>query len=423
MSILTNISRRTFLKSTGAVLALPSLESFADSKSSSDNIKRMIFLGQGYGFVDDTFYPTKSGKFSDIGLTEGMSTLEKHKNDVTLLGNLINLGAHAPHEGSLTFLTGAAYSDPRNIKNTISCDQLAAEYLCKKTRYDYINLTTKENKSGHGRQVTSMSWDRKGNPVSGLSSSMEFYNKLFSASESKEQVLERIKKERSVLDTMKLNVKSVSRNIAKTDKEKLEEYFQSIRQLERSLVKQVDWISVPKPAASFQHPKKLDGEAEVKLMFDMIAMAFQTDQTRVATYMMPSQSVLSSMGITIPVHGLSHYTISAERKVEARRRDKKCMELFAYLLEKLKKTKDRNGQSLYETSVISYGTNIRSGHGIKGFPVLLSGGGIKNLNLGESIMLPMDTPLQNVWLTLLQQTGIPIDKFSSSTGTVSQILS
>lgn len=157
-------------------------------------------------------------------------------------------------------------------------------------------------------------------------------------------------------------------------------------------------------------------------MFDMIALAFQSDQTRVSSYMMPSQSVLSSMGITIPVHALSHYNISEERKINAGHRDKKCTELFGDLLDRLKEKKDLNGQRVYDNCIVSYGTNIKSSHGIKDFPLFLSGGGINNLRLGESIKLPKDTPLANVWLTLLQQAGLSIDQFSHSTGTLPELL-
>ena len=93
----------------------------------------MLFLGQGYGFVNASFYPTEAGKFSKIGLTHGLQNLKEHQNDVTLLGNLVNKGVGNPHCGSLTLLTGAAYSSPRGIKNTVSCDQVAAQYLCKDT--------------------------------------------------------------------------------------------------------------------------------------------------------------------------------------------------------------------------------------------------------------------------------------------------
>jgi hypothetical protein len=234
--------------------------------------------------------------------------------------------------------------------------------------------------------------------------------------------MRRIQTRRSVLDGMKVNANSISQQIAKTDKEKLDEFYQTIRQVELGLKRQLDWANTPKPKAPYGHPDKIDGESEVKLMFDMIALAFQTDQTRVSSYMMPSQSVLTSMGITIPVHALSHYNISEERAVNAGYRDKKCTELFGYLLDRLKEKKDVSGQSIYDSCIVSYGTNIRSSHGIKGFPLFLSGGGIKNLRLGESIMLPKDTPLANVWLTLLQQAGIKIDSFSHSTGGLNEIL-
>lgn len=419
MSRLTNVSRRSFLASASACLALPSLDTFAATNVVANPSKRMVFLGQGYGFLPE-FYPKEAGKFSEIGLTEGLSPLKKHQDDITLLGNLLNVGTTNPHCGSLTFLTGAAYSSPNSIKNSVSCDQVAAEHLCRDTRYSHLTLGT-EDKKGHGDRCLSMAWDKKGSPISGINTSLELYDKLFSATESKEQVMRRIKTRRSVLDGLKVNAKSIAHQIARTDKDKLDEYYQTIRQVELGLKKQLDWATTPKPTAPYGHPETIDGESEVKLMFDMIALAFQTDQTRVSSYMMPSQSVLTSMGITIPVHALSHYNISEERKVNAGYRDKKCTELFGYLLDRLKEKTDLNGQRVYDNCIVSYGTNIKSTHGIKDFPLFLSGGGIKNLRRGESIKLPKDTPLANVWLTLLQQAGLRIDRFSHSTGLLPEL--
>ena len=420
MSILKNISRRSFLVSAGAFLALPNLETFAGAKKVSNN-KKMIFLGQGYGFTESAFYPEKSGKFSEIGLTKGLSPLKKNQNDITFLGNLLNVGTSNPHCGSLTFLTGASYSSPRNVKNSISCDQLAAEYLGNDTRYSSLVLSTSEEKSGHGPAL-SMSWDKSGNPIAGINSSLALYQKLFASNEDKNVLIRRISKRQSILDSMRVNAGSVSRKIAKTDKEKLDEYFQSLRQVELGLKKQIDWVNIPKPGAPFKHPEKIDGETEVKLMFDMMALALQTDQTKVISYMMPSQSVLTSMGITMPVHSLSHYNLSTERTEKSIERDKKCMELFSYLIDQLKEKKDEKGQTLFDSSIIAYGTNIRAGHKIIDFPVFLSGGGA-NVRLGESLILPKkNTPLANIWLTLLQQAGIPIDKFSHSTGNEKNIL-
>lgn len=420
MSILKNISRRSFLVSAGACLALPKLESFAAS-TAKDNNKKMIFIGQGYGFTEKSFYPEKAGRFSQIGLTDGLSPLEKHKNDFSLVGNLLNIGAGNPHCGSLTFLTGAAYTNPRNVKNSISCDQIAAEYLGKTSRYSSLVLSTNETKGGHGPAL-SMSWDKGGNPIAGINSSLALYKKLFASSEDKSTLLNRIKKRKSILDSMRINASGVSTKIAKTDKEKLDEYFQSLRQVELGFKRQVDWVNVAKPKAPFDLPEEIDGEKEIKLMYDMIALAIQTDQTRVISYMLPEQSLLNSMDITMPVHSISHYNLSTERTEKSMQRDRKCTELFGYLLDQLKEKKDEQGQRLFDSCLIAYGTNICAGHKIVDFPLFLSGGAL-NLRLGESLMLSKkNTPLANVWLTLLQEAGVPIEKFSHSTGTEKDLL-
>jgi len=416
------MTRRSFIRSASALLALPYLETFGDEKNSQIK-KKMLFLGQGYGFVNASFYPTEAGKFSKIGLTEGLKNLKEHQNDVTLFGNLVNKGVGNPHCGSLTLLTGAAYSSPRSIKNTVSCDQLAAQYLCKDTRYTSYILSTKDNGAGHGGGL-SLSWDQNGKPLSGHTDSFKAYSALFANNEDKRSIMNRIEKKRSILDDLKLNVKSMTKNISRNDQDKLDEYFQAIRQIELKLKKEVEWSSVPKPKASFKYTGKgINGETEIKLMFDLMVLALQTEQTRVATYMMPSKILLKSMGIKVDTHSLSHYTASEERTEVAKIRDAKYVELYSYMISKLKSTRDRQGQSIYDSSTLCFGTNLRSKHTMTGMPMFVTGGGIKKLRRGESLFLPKDTPLQNVWLTLLQENGIPIKQFSSSTGSLPEILS
>ncbi|MDC0312225.1 DUF1587 domain-containing protein [bacterium] len=149
---------------------------------------------------------------------------------------------------------------------------------------------------------------------------------------------------------------------------------------------------------------------------------FQSDQTRVSSYMMPSQSVLSSMGITIPVHALSHYNISEERTVNAGLRDQKCMELFGYLLDRLKEKKDLSGQSLYDSCLVSYGSNIRTGHMLKNVPAFVTGNSKGRIRHGQHIVTPEDTALCDLWLTLLQTCDVPAESFGDSGGTISQML-
>ncbi|MDA7659900.1 DUF1552 domain-containing protein, partial [Akkermansiaceae bacterium] len=166
-------TRRSFLRIGGSVLALPFLETFARAKvAAAAPPKRMIFLGGGFGFTKDTFYPKEAGPFSKIGMTEGLSPLARHKDDLTMVTNLTNLGASDPHAGSTSYLTGAnvAGTPGKRFHNSISCDQIAAQHLGRKTRFPALILSAKEadggQNSGHG-QGLSLSWDESGNPIPG----------------------------------------------------------------------------------------------------------------------------------------------------------------------------------------------------------------------------------------------------------------
>ena len=167
-------TRRSFLRFGGSALALPFLETFASGKAlSAAPPKRMVFLGGGFGFTKDTFYPKKAGRFDQIGMTEGLSPLARHQNDITMVTNLTNLGASDPHGGSTSYLTGAnvAGTPGKRFHNSISCDQIAAQHLGKDTRFASLVLSAKEAdggaNSGHGKGL-SLAWDDSGNPIPGI---------------------------------------------------------------------------------------------------------------------------------------------------------------------------------------------------------------------------------------------------------------
>ena len=155
----------------------------------------------------------------------------------------------------------------------------------------------------------------------------------------------------------------------------------------------------------------------------MIIIALQTDATRVLTYRQPVCSLLSGMGISLKAHSLSHYGFSQPRILASRERDKKCPSLFAHFLDRLKEAKDSDGSRLFDNCIVSYGTNLRSGHELKNLPAILSGGAAKDIQHGRHIILPQeDTPLGNYWLTLMQQAGLELEKFSHSTGIIPELL-
>ena len=206
--------------------------------------------------------------------------------------------------------------------------------------------------------------------------------------------------------------------------DKLEDYLQSIRQIEQSISLEVEWSKTPKPNAPFSQPKgEMDGVQSLKTFQKLIVAAFQTDSTRVITYRQPVDSLLQSWDINIGSHALSHNNLSRSRKEMSRLKDLKSMELFADLIDLFKNTQDVDGKSLFDNTLISYGSNIRTGHGLKGCPSIYTGGAAENLKTGEHIILPEeDTPLANYWLTLCQQSGIEMDSFSHSTGSIDELV-
>jgi len=420
MSVITTTrkSRRSFLKASGALVALPFLETFASAKQlSAATPKRLVFLGGGFGFTHESFYPTKAGNFSDIELTKGLQPLKKHIKDLTLVSNLHNPHITDPHAGTAGYLAGS--------KLKISCDQVAAQSLGKNSRFSSLVLTTAGKEGGHGSGGISLSSGAGGKPMAGLKRPIDLYHKLFSGGgQSPETLNKMLAQKRSILDIVSTNASSIKHRVAKHDKEKMEEYFESLRDIELGLKRQAEWADIPKPKAPFDapSPEGLTGFEEIKVMLDMIIVALQTDSSRIATYRIPTDSLLKSLEISISSHAMSHYRSSASKKADSKKRDQKLMEYYAYFIDRLKDTEDRNGESLYDTTIASYGSNLRTGHTLKSCPALLSGGGTTNLKHGSHIMLPELTNMSNYWLTILQEAGVGIKQFNDSNGTISELL-
>lgn len=426
-------SRRTFLRLGSFALTIPFLESVgkATSLSTSAPPKRVIFLGGGFGFTKDTFYPKKPGRFAEIGMTEGLQPLERHKNDITMVSNLTNIGATDPHGGSTSYLTGAnvAGTPGKRFHNSISCDQVIAQHIGQETRFASLILSAKEvdggQNSGHGAGL-SLSWDESGNPLPGIKRPIDLFYTLFAnPNDSRAALDERLKNQQSILDLVRLNGRSMKQSLSAEDRDKLDEYFTGVRQVEKGLQRQAQWADIPKPKAPFEAPDEgLTGAESILLMYDMIIIALQTDATRVVSYRQPVCSLLSGMGVTLKAHSLSHYGFSQKRIAASRERDKKCSELFGHFLDRLKQAKDMDGSRLFDNCVVSYGTNLRSGHELKNLPAIVSGGAAKKIQHGRHIVLPkQNTPLANYWLTLMQQADIPVETFSHSTGTIPELLS
>ena len=421
-------SRRHFLRGTGALIALPALESIgfrrfasAASKVPSAPSKRCVFLSIGFGVTKETWFPDVLQTGADYELSEGLSPLARHQSDITVIQGCSNQFSNEAHWGSTFWLTGAnRYSVPgQNMANSISADQVVAQHLGQDTRFSSLQLNA-ASLEGHGPGL-SLAWNQRGKPVAGQNDPVQVFHKLFSADDMPlEQRQAAIAENRSVLDAVLTQARSVKRGLAKTDTDKLDEYFQGIRDIETRLEKDELWLDIPKAKAPLQEPEPgLKGRAEIEIMQDLIIAALQTDSTRALTYRMPGQSLLNSLNLKPSSHNVSHYS-PGERMEASKLRDKTHSELLARLIDKLKAVREADGSSLFDNTAVAFGSNISSIHYLTNCPTVITGGGA-NLKLGQHIVLAEDTPLCNVWLTMLQGLGIQTQRHGDSTGVVKEL--
>jgi hypothetical protein len=212
----------------------------------------------------------------------------------------------------------------------------------------------------------------------------------------------------------------MQQGLSKADTDKLEEYFQSIRDIELRLAKDEQWLTVPKLKPPVAEPKPgLAGKEEIRVMYDLLVAALQTDSTRVITYRQPVGTLLQSLDLKVAPHDMSHY-LPGDRMEASKKRDAMQSQLLAGLLDKLKAVQESDGSRLFDNTCLAYGSNIRSIHFLDNCPTLLSGGGA-SVKLGQHLVLSKDTPLANVWLTLLQGIGIDAERHGDSTGPVREL--
>ena len=233
-----NLNRRTFLRGTGALIALPMLESIgfrrfasASTKASVAIPKRAVFMGMGFGVTKQTWYPDQKDTGADYQLSEGLSPLARHKKDFTIVQGCSNNYSNEAHWGSTFWLTGAnRYSVPgQNMANSISADQVVAEQLGQQTRFSSIQLdSTDRSASGHGPGL-SLAWDKRGKPISGYNDPVVTFHKLFSAEDLRlEDRQAAIAEKRSVLDAVLTEAKRVQKGLSRNDNDKLDEYLSLI---------------------------------------------------------------------------------------------------------------------------------------------------------------------------------------------------
>lgn len=425
-----SLHRRHFLQSSAALLALPFLESlgfrrFASAAAVVPPPKRFLFLSFGWGVTQETWFPDLNQPGKDYPLPPGLAPLQRHKADFSVVQGLANKFSMDGHSGSTFWLTGAnRYAEPgQNFHNSISADQVAAEQLGLQTRFASIQLNGSGNiqADGHGEGL-SLAWDSRGKPLGGQNSPREAFHRLFSrdaTSPEKQKAL--LAQKRSLLDTIMESATDLQRGLCKNDNAKLEEYFQGIRDLEKRLSKEEQWIDVPPPKASLPEPRaEIAGKEEIQIMYDLMLLALQTDITRVVSYRQPTATLLKSIGVELSAHDMSHYGPGLRMEV-SQKRDAVLCGLLAGLLDKLKATQESDGSRLFDHTTVVYGSNLRVAHTLENCPTLIAGGG-SGIKLGHNVVMPKGTPLCNAWLTLLRGSGIEVERHGDSTGVIPELI-
>jgi hypothetical protein len=424
----TPLTRRHFLRSTSALIALPALESlgfraFAATETVAPP-KRMIAISFGYGITNETWFPDPKITGKDYHLSPGLAPLERHKQRITIIQGLTNKFSNEGHWGSTFWLTGAnRYAIPgTNFFNSISADQVVAEEFGQHTRFTSLQLNSSDNKdSGHGPGL-SLAWNRQGKPLAGIDSPLALFHKLFGSDDTplaeRQQMLV---EQRSVLDAVNSQAKGIARKLSTDDRDKLDEYLQSIREIETRLAKDEAWMTRPKPKADLKQPPATppNGIEETRLMHDLMIAAMRTDSTRVLTYRQPHWNLMKALDIDYHPHDVSHYA-PGTRMEASQKRDKKMSELLAEFIDKLSAVKEADGTSLLDHVTLTFGSNIRSIHYLDNCPTIIAGGGA-GLKLGHHIVTSKDTPLCNVWLTMLNGLGIQAERHGDSTGVVKEL--
>lgn len=424
------LPRRTILKATGSMLALPFLPSLgwrrADAAQPAAPPKRLVFLGFGWGVTNETWFPDRKTAGRGYTLPEGLQPLERHQARFSVIQGLSNKFTTEAHWGSTFWLTGAnRYGEPgRSFSNSISADQVAAAAFGKATRFASLQFGTLDAaNSGHGPGL-SLAWDSRGRPLAALDTPVTVFHRLFSGeSQSLGERQTLLAAQQSVLDAVRADAARVRKGLSSADADKLDEYLQSIRDIEVRLAKEKEWLSVPKPqpAGDIREPaEKIPGHDEIKVMYDLLAAALQTDSTRVITYRQPVGTLLTGLGINVAPHDMSHYQ-PGDRMQASQKRDAKQSELLAGLLDRLASIQEADGSSLLDHTTVVYGSNIRSIHYLDNCPTLVAGGGA-GIRLGEHVVLPDHTPLANLWLTLLQGSGVDVNSHGDSTGRLAELV-
>lgn len=435
------IPRRTFLKGLGTCISLPLLEAMVRPASllAADAVSRrplrmgFIYVPNGANMADWT--PSQTG--TDFELPSILEPLADVRSELQVLTGLAHKKAFANGDGAgdharanATFLTGcqARKTAGADIRVGVSVDQVAAAGIGRRTRLPSLELSCDKGQmagecdSGYACAYQfHLSWRSESVPNPAEVNPRQVFERLFGSEASGEQPESRLRRERmrkSVLDFALDDAQRLRQNLGRNDRQKLDEYLGSIRELELRLE------NAQQMAERMPETNRPDGipheyEEHIRLMFDLLALAFQTDSTRIATFSLAhdgSNRAYPFIGVHEGHHDLSHHEGKEEKKQKIARINRFHMTQFAYFLKRLRGIKEGEG-SLLDNCMLIYGSGIADGnaHNHDNLPVLLAGRGAGTLHPGRHVKFEGRVPMTNLYLAMLERMGVPAEHLGDST--------
>jgi hypothetical protein len=442
------ISRRAVLRGLGAAVALPALEAMSPLAALAGDESRlplrMAFMSFPNGVNNLHWFPRETGP--NFVLPKTLAPLDPVRADVLVLSGLAHDKARANGDGpgdharsSATLLTGcqARKTDGKDIRAGVSIDQLAAGRVGGRTRLASIELGCEKGAmagncdSGYScAYSSSISWKSPTLPLPKEINPRAVFTRLFG--DANQQAAERDRARqamyrRSVLDLVLDDAKRLDQDLGLADRRKLEEYLEAVRAVEKQV--QSAERDEARRIPTMEAPEGIPAEfpAYVRLMLDLLVLAFQSDTTRIATFVLANEGsnrTFPWIEVRDGHHSLSHHGGNAEKLEKIQKIDQFYVEQYSYLVRKMKATPEGEG-TLLDNAMLFYGGAIGDGnrHNHNELPVLLAGSAQKSIETGRHVRYPKDTPLCNLYLSMLDRVGVREERFGDSTGRLGQLTS
>lgn len=431
------LSRRTFLRGMGVSLALPMLDAmvpaFAQSARAAAPQPRMVFLYVPNGVNIAKWMPGGAGNAFELSPT--LNALARHRRNLTVLTGLGHPNSQGGHSGADTWLTGAdLHGVPGyDYRNSISVDQIAAEAVGRETRIPSLELSSSGGTGKPGHSHT-LSFSRDAVPLPAESRPRAVFQRLFvdDTGASRQAQKQRFADDQSILDSVLGQANSLQRKLGPRDKQKMDEYLTSVREVERRVERSESWLDVPKPQVT-AHGLQLDAMPDTRgdrqtyfrTMLDLIVLAMQTDTTRVCTFELGREAAggnYDELGLKANHHELSHHGGDAQMLDGLFKIDRFLLDQLGYFADRLEAAQEGDATMLHRTMVL-YGSGMNSGegggHSPKNIPTLMLGGRALGLKLGQHLPFGEGrVPMSNLFVTMLQSMSLPVDRFMDSTGTM-----